>query len=44
MLHINLSNFKNVFLRLDNTGAWAMEGFPALLSNQMTDNVDLYIK
>ena len=31
-------------LRLDNTGGWVVEVFPSYLSNQMTENVDLYIK
>ena len=31
-------------LRLDNTGAGVIMVNPLLLSNHMTDNVDLYIK
>ena len=31
-------------LRLDNTGAWAIEVNPSLLCNQISDNVELYIK
>ena len=30
--------------RLDNTGAWVIEAFSFLLGNQMTENVDQYIK
>ena len=31
-------------LRLDNTAAKVVDVNPSLLCNQMTDNVDLYIK
>ena len=31
-------------LRLDNTGAWGIEVYPSLLSNEGYENVDLYIK
>ena len=34
----------SVELRLDNTGALVVEVNPSLLCNQMTDNVELYIK
>ena len=32
------------FLRLDNTGVCAIEAYPLLLCNQMSEKVDLYIK
>ena len=32
------------FLRLDNTGAWAIEVYPSLLCNRMSEHIDLYIK
>ena len=31
-------------LRLDKTGVWVIEVYPSLLCNQMSENVDLYIK
>ena len=31
-------------LRLDNTGAWAIEVYPSLLCNRLSEHVDLYIK
>ena len=31
-------------LRLDNTGAWAIEVYPSLLCNRVSQHVDLYIK
>ena len=31
-------------LRLDNTGAWAIEIYPSLLCNRVSEHVDLYIK
>ena len=34
----------NGFLRLDNTGAWVIEVYSSLLCNQMSKNVDIYIK
>ena len=35
---------KTYNLRLDNTGAKVVEVNPLLLCNQMSDNVELYIK
>ena len=32
------------YLRLDNTGAWAIEVYPSLLCNWVSEHVDLYIK
>ena len=37
------SNKKQI-LRLDNTGAWAIEVYPSLLCNWVSEKVDLYIK
>ena len=31
-------------LRLDNTGAWAIEFYPSLLCNRVCEHIDLYIK
>ena len=31
-------------LRLDNTGAWAIEVYPSLLCNRVSEHVNLYIK
>ena len=33
-----------LYLRLDNTGAWAIEVYPSLLCNRVSEQVDLYIK
>ena len=40
---ITLDN-NNAVLRLDNTGAWAIEVYPSLLCNRVSEHVDLYIK
>ena len=37
-------NWIKTYLRLDNTGACAIEVYPSLLCNRVSEDVDLYIK
>ena len=40
----NTRGSTRIVLRLDNTRAWAIEVYPSLLLNQVSEHVDLYIK
>ena len=41
---VRLTEVCGKVLRLDNTGAWVIEVYSSLPCNQMSENVDLYIK
>ena len=43
-LHRIAPNRSSLTLRLDNTGALAIEVYPSLLCNRVSEHVDLYIK
>ena len=42
--YIKSDDHQHLTLSLDNAGAWAIEVYPALLFNQVSEHVYLYIK
>ena len=44
VLPLDLERGEGMYCNVDNTGAGVMEFFSLLLRNQMTENVDQYIK